>query len=228
VRPFLNFYGGKWKLARRLGQPQHDHVIEAFAGSAGYSVYWCPPRVTLIEKDPTLVGIWQYLQRVSPQEVMAIPVEIDHVYELPPSVCQEARDLIGFWLNRGMSQPAKQRSQWARSEAYRHLFWGQQIRYRIASQLEKIRHWTIIHGDYTNAPDVTAHWHVDAPYQEAGEFYKHNDLDREALAEWCKRRRGFLQVCEANGADWMPFKPFTHVTTPRKNRFSAEALFERW
>jgi site-specific DNA-adenine methylase len=34
MQPFFSYYGGKWKLAERLGPPQRDHVIEPFAGSS--------------------------------------------------------------------------------------------------------------------------------------------------------------------------------------------------
>jgi len=50
MQPFFLYFGGKWKLARRLGAPRHPHVIEPFAGSCGYSVYWSPPQVTIIER----------------------------------------------------------------------------------------------------------------------------------------------------------------------------------
>jgi hypothetical protein len=87
MRPFFLFFGGKWRMARHLGRPQYDHVIEPFSGSAGYSCYWNPPPVTLIERDPTIYGIWDYLQRVSRPEFLRLPANIDSVDELPPGVC---------------------------------------------------------------------------------------------------------------------------------------------
>jgi hypothetical protein len=225
MRPFINFFGGKWSMARRLGVPQRGHVIEPFAGSAGYSTYWQPSQVTLIERDPVIFGLWDYLRRASPREIMALPVDINSVDEL--HACQEAKWLVGFWLNRGLAQPAKRRSNWARSDKYRFAFWGQHIRQRIASQVEHIRHWKIIEGDWWEAPDIEAHWHIDPPYVEAGRCYRFNNINRKTLAEWCKERRGFVQVCEADGADWLPFTSFTIGNTPRVGRFSAEALFEQ-
>jgi site-specific DNA-adenine methylase len=56
MQPFFLYYGGKWRLADRLGPPQRDHVIEPFAGSAGYSVFWEPKKVTLIERDPVVAA----------------------------------------------------------------------------------------------------------------------------------------------------------------------------
>ena len=102
MQPFFLYFGSKWKLAERLGPPQRDHVIEPFAGSAGYSVFWEPKKVTLIERDPVVCGVWKFLQRTSPTELMRLPSNISHVDELPSRVCQEARSLIGFWFNHGL------------------------------------------------------------------------------------------------------------------------------
>ena len=62
MQPFFLYYGGKWRLAERLGPPQRHHVIEPFAGSAGYSCFWEPKKVTLIERDPLVVGVWKFLK----------------------------------------------------------------------------------------------------------------------------------------------------------------------
>ena len=56
----FSFYGGKRRLARFYPPPQHDVVVEPFAGSASYSVTYLVPvkgvrtieRAILIEKDP--------------------------------------------------------------------------------------------------------------------------------------------------------------------------------
>ena len=52
MKCFANYFGGKTKLARRFGPPQREHVIEPFAGLAGYASYWLPRQVTLVEKRP--------------------------------------------------------------------------------------------------------------------------------------------------------------------------------
>jgi hypothetical protein len=106
MQPFFLFYGGKWRLAERLGPPQRDHVIEPFAGSAGYSVFWEPKKVTLIERDPLVYGVWKYLQRVSPAELKRLPSNISDVDDLPSRVCDEAKSLVGFWFNHGLAGPA--------------------------------------------------------------------------------------------------------------------------
>jgi hypothetical protein len=99
MQPFFLYYGGKWRLADRLGPPQRDHVIEPFAGSAGYSCFWEPKKVTLIERDPLVYGVWKFLQKVSPSELLRLPSNISHADELLSRVCEEAKWLIGFWFN---------------------------------------------------------------------------------------------------------------------------------
>jgi hypothetical protein len=225
MRPFFLIYGGKWRSAANYGPPQHEHVTEPFAGSGGFSCYWQPRRVTLVEKDPTIVGIWKYLQRTTPREIMRLPTEVSSVEEIPQSVCGEARNLIAMWFNRVSTRPNRSRSNWARSAEYGRAFWGQGIRKRIASQVELIRHWKIREGSWESAPNVKAHWFIDAPYTVAGSSYVHNHIDRTALAAWCKTRRGHVTVCEAKGATWLPFEPLHLARTPRG--YSAEAIFEK-
>jgi site-specific DNA-adenine methylase len=226
--PFWTFYGGKYKLAPRLGPPRHEQVIECFAGSAGYSIYWQPKKVTLIDVDPIIAGLWTYLTKVSPREIMRIPSNIDAMEELPPWVCQEAKWLIGFHMNHGLETPAIRRSNWARQPFTACRFWSESIKVRIASQLDRVRHWKIIHGSYENAPDVRAHYFVDPPYSNhAGRTYRFHEIDYTKLAKFAKSRRGFVQVTAQDGANWMNFTPLTVIATHRRNGgFTAEALCE--
>jgi site-specific DNA-adenine methylase len=227
VKPFFSFYGGKWTLAEAYGPPQRDHVIEPFAGSAGYSVHWEPKKVTLIDCDPVVCGIWKYLKRVSPSEIMRLPHDISDIDELPSRLCEEAKWLIGFWFNHALAEPAPRRSNWARTPAQAAFYWGKTIKLRLAKQVERIRHWKIIEGNWENAPDVEAHYFVDPPYaNQAGRSYRFNNINRAALAKWCKRRRGFVHVCENDGANWLPFEPFSIVANCHHRGYSAEVVYE--
>jgi hypothetical protein len=227
VRPFFWYFGSKWKIAERLGPPQCDHVIEPFAGSAGYSTFWEPTKVTLIERDPVVCGVWKFLQRTSPTELMRLPSNISHVDELLPRVCQEARSFICFWFDHGLEAPMVHRSNWARRPRRAAHYWSETVKLRLARQVERIRHWSIIEGSWEEAANVRAHWHIDAPYSnEAGQRYRFHKVDYATLAKWCKRRRGFAQVCAQYGAEWLPFEPFTILPTRRVHSYTAEAIFE--
>lgn len=226
MQPFFKYFGGKHKLARQYGRPRCEHVIEPFAGAAGYSVYWEPKKVTLIERNPVVYGVWDFLKHVSPKEVLRLPANISHVDELPPRVCQEAKWLIGFWFDR-QPKPAVSRSNWARIPWKAANYWSETIKQRIAAQVDKIRHWEIIEGSYDDAPDVKAHWHIDPPYDNAaGDLYTLHDIDRQALARWCKSRHGWRQVCENDGANWLAFKPFSILPTHQGRGYSAEVVHE--
>lgn len=249
-RQFFSFYGGKHAMAKRLGPPRHKHIIEPFAGSAGYSTYWWQNetghRVTLVERDPLIAGLWRYLLRVTPRELQRLPECVENVDDLH-DVPQEAKWLIGFWMNKGLVTPAKRPSRWARDETrdsnhfkfgprkqWSGQFWSRKVRDGIAAQLSAIQgRWKIIEGDWSDAPDVEAHWHIDPPYAEQGKHYKYNDVDFAALSEWCKRRRGYVQVCENHGAKWLEFEQFHLLTTAKgghRKGWSKEAVFQqgRW
>lgn len=225
MRPFFTMLGGKHKLAQRIGPPQRRNVREPFAGSAGYSTYYEPADVTLIERDPVIYGVWDFLQRSSPADIMALPSNIDSVEEIP-QVCQEARWLIGYWFNHATPRPGITRSNWARIPKHRASFWSETIKLRIASQVDRIRHWKIIHGSYEDAPNVDAHWHIDPPYRITGREYNYSEINYADLAEWCTSRRGFVQVCESTGADWLPFEEYAVIANRFRSGVASEAVFE--
>ena len=226
LRPFFSYYGGKWRVAKKhYPAPQHNVIVEPFAGSAGYALRYADRQVILVERDPVVAAVWRYLIRVSAHEVLSLPIEFDSVDEL--SVCQEAKWLIGFWLNRGVSRPRKSPSRWMREGIRPGSFWGEQVRARVAFQVQAIRHWMLIEGDYTKAPQMEATWFVDPPYQLAGKHYHHGskDLDFEKLGQWCRAQRGQVLVCENEGADWLPFAPLADIRTARRGKRSREVLW---
>jgi hypothetical protein len=240
LRPFFSFYGGKWRAAPHYPTPVHDTIVEPFAGSAGYSMRYADRNVVLVEKDPLIAATWRYLLQVSPAEVLALPdVRVGQTVD-DLGVCAEARLLIGWWLNRGSAQPKKSPGSWMRrsrahggvgwttgSEA---LYWGRRVRERIARQLDAIRHWTLVEGDYEEAPAVEATWFVDPPYQHAGRHYRCNKIDYERLAQWCLTRKGMVVVCENVGASWLPFRPWRNIKASEAKhggKVSREAIWTR-
>jgi hypothetical protein len=207
LNQFFLYFGAKHGLAPRYPPPRHQTIVEPFAGSAGYSLrhHWL--KVVLVEKDPAIAGIWRYLIGASAREILALPdlprgATVDDL-----GVSDDARWLIRHWLNKGagVSRRLSPRALDAPDQ-----FWSRTIRARIASQLPRIRHWQIIEGDYSQAPDVDATWFVDPPYEVAGVRYRcsSNDIDFPALATWCRSRRGQVMVCEQEGASWLPFSAF--------------------
>lgn len=229
LRPFFGYYGGKWMHAKRYPEPLYGRIVEPFAGSAGYSVRYPDRKVILCELDPKVAAVWRYLLRVTPFEVLGIPdVPLDGTLDDLPGLCQEARWLIGFWLNKGNQRPCHQPSAWMRSGKYPGSFWGDRVRQTIASQIEVIRHWQIIEGDYRGLEiSGPATWFVDPPYEKMGRHYTHgsagiNYLD---LAAWCRGREGQVIACEGGEADWLPFESLGALRTTRKGRPAIEAVW---
>lgn len=206
LRPFFSYYGGKWRAYRRYPEPAYGTIVEPFAGSAGYATRYPDRQVDLYDADEAVAGVWEYLIATPEAEIRRLPLDFDHVDELA-NIPQEARWLIGFWLNHGAAAPCKSPSAWMRAGKHATSFWGEAIRERIASQVPRIRHWTITHGQFDKAPNDPATWFVDPPYETpAGRHYRHSDVDYEALGFWCEDRIGQVIVCEQQGATWLPFE----------------------
>ncbi len=230
VRPFFGYYGGKWRDAvKHYPPPEHATIVEPFGGSAGYSLRYPTRRVILCELDPTLAGMWKYLTKVLAREILAIPdlAPGQSVDDLP--ICAEAKALVGFWLNRGVSAPRKRPSKWMRDGIRPGSFWGERVRTTIAAQLQAIRHWEVHNCSYEECPIPrgNATWFIDPPYQRAGTHYRFGsqDIDYSELANWCMSRRGQVIVCENAGADWLPFRLLDDVKTTRNGHRSKEVYW---
>lgn len=218
LKPFFPYYGSKYSMAMRYPAPVPGlPVVEPFAGSAGYSCWHGQGDVLLVDADPVIAGVWDYLIRVSEGEVMSLP-------ELPgpgdsvddhPGLPQEARWLIGFWLNRGSSMPKKSRTAYSARNDRSQLNWGPRAKERVASQVGAIRSWKVECGSYESCPDVEAVWFVDPPYVEKGRHYRRKFSAYGDLAAWCASRKGAVVACENEGADWLPFSPLGRFKSTR-------------
>lgn len=180
----------------------------------------------LVDRNPVIAGLWRWLTRVSADEILALPL-------LPPGGCIDeleldlpARWLIGFWLHKGSTSPGRTLVQrWG--AAYPTQFWSENIRARIAAQLNAIRHWRVLEGSYADLANVPATWFIDPPYigasrvsrwrgsnvvetRPVGARYRFGPtkIDFEHLSAWCRTRVGQTIVCENVGAVWLPFEPF--------------------
>lgn len=207
LRPFFPYYGSKWNIARHYPKPTHDLVIEPFAGAAGYSTFYGCRHVHLIDADPIITSVWSYLINVSEEEIMALP-ELPEVGDCVDNyaISQEAKWLIGFWLNRGSASPKKTRTAYSSRTDKAQLVWGSRAKERIAGQLSAIRDWRVTLGSYEDAPDVEATWYIDPPYGDKGRYYRKSFGDFDHLGPWCIERKGLVVVCEGVDATWLPFE----------------------
>jgi len=227
IRPMFPYYGSKWNIARHYPAPLPGLVVEPFAGGAGYACFYGVSNALLIDKDPIIAGLWRYLIGVTPAEIMALP-EMPEVgdsvdnYAIP----QEAKWLIGFWLNRGSATPKKSRTAYSARTDRAQLNWGSRAKERVASQLDRIAGWKAIDGDYQDAPPATATWFVDPPYGDKGRFYRVPFTGFDSLGAWCRTRTGLMIACEGEGATWLPFKPLGSFKST-KGRAAEVAYIER-
>ena len=230
IRPFWRYYGGKWRAAPRYPKPEHGIIVEPFAGAAGYAMRYPDARVTLVEKYDVVAEIWRYLIGTTAEEIRRIPL-VECVDDLPAWVPQGGRWLVGFALNAAVVSPRRTLSSGRkklRDMGRVYEGWSVQQRERVASQVERIRHWVVIEGDYTLAPDIEATWFIDPPYNNrAGSYYVHADLDYAVLATWCQSRRGQVIVCENEGATWLPFRTFATLKAGVNGKGSKEVIWTK-
>ncbi len=226
LKPFFPFYGSKWRDAKRYPAPHNGLVVEPFAGSAGYSTFFEPAQVELIDLDPIITGVWSYLIRTTPSEILTLP-DLDVGQSTDDLVLpQEAKWLIGFWLNRGSASPKKTKTAFSARTERSQLVWSERARIRIASQIDRIRHWKIRNGSFDTASSITlksSTTFVDPPYVDKGKYYRINKVDYRSLAEWINRQRNRIIVCEQAGANWLPFRPLADIKSTRG--ISSEVVF---
>lgn len=210
MRPLFSYFGGKWKHVPRYPMPEHDMIVEPFAGAAGYSTAYYGRKVVLVEKSPVIAALWRYLIKVKPAEILALPTfKAGEKISDVPGLIPEARTLLGLRVGQGSQAPRDTASPWGADN------WNQRAKETLALQVELIRHWTIIEGDYTRAANTKpATWFIDPPYQVEGFRYtaSGDDIDFPKLGEWCRSRKGLVMVCENEGANWLPFVPFFEMS----------------
>ena len=231
MRPFFSYYGAKWTMAKHYPPPMGRVVVEPFAGSACYSTRWAVERAILIDKSPDIVALWRYLIEASPQDILALPDALEHDDDLR-SLPDGPRHLLGFWVSKGRAEVSRTLSPWYFQYRGRNdcRVWGPAVKRRIANQVSRIKGWSIIHGDYTDAPMIKdAVYHIDPPYNNAaGRRYPLSEIDYDHLAEWCRTLPGDVHVCENDGADWLPFRRLHSINTTRGKRSGSVSVESVW
>lgn len=203
-----SYYGSKSKIVDCYPKPQHDRIIEPFAGSARYSLKHFDKEVLLMDKYEVIVKIWQWLQKCSEQDIMSLPI-LKQKEKIPLTLTDEERWFVSFNCARGTSRPQTVAGNYEDVV----VIWRNRRKW-IAKNLFRIKHWTIKQGCYTELENENATWFIDPPYKFGGANYKHSnkDIDFEKLAAWCKERNGQIIVCENSKADWLDFKPMQQLT----------------
>ncbi len=213
------YYGRKKQIAKHYPSPTHDVIVEPFAGAAAYSLHgdhW-RERVVLVEKDQRVAAIWRWLiEEATPAKIAALPTlrvgekssEFLHIVH--------AATKMAFKYKTIKVTPVLERN-WEISKRV------------MAANVHKVKHWELLIGDYTIAPDIEATWFIDPPYRDApGEGYAHGsaDLDYIALSKWVGARQGQLICCEGSNGDYLPFQQL--LTLPGvAGKLSMEKMYHR-
>ena len=190
------YFGRKGRLAGKYPAPIYDCVIEPFAGSAAYSLYWKPEHALLMERDARVVRLWHRLidQGVAGLRAAAPPTLGERTNDLWYLTAMASKDSLSVREYK-VSNWAIESWELARKLAIRN--------HEVASRFDYAE------GDYRDLPDDEATWFIDPPYQHIKRGYKFNrdTIDYDDLAEFCRSRKGQVIVCEQEGADWLPFRP---------------------
>lgn len=211
-----SYYGAKTKLVQHYPKPKHDLIIEPFAGSARYALKYWERDVLLYDKYEVIVRLWKWLQQCSPNDILKLPsLEVgQNIKDM--GFTDDEMLLMGWYAGGGVTSPKHKVSKFGAENS-------KSFQKKIASNLHKIKHWTIVQGSFDEIPNQTATWYIDPPYQFGGEHYKHSSkkIDFAYLAEWCKSRDGQTIVCENTKADWLPFKPMVQFAGLQKTTTEA-------
>ncbi len=211
-RPLFTYYGGKWRDGLAYPTPIHDVIIEPFAGSAGYALRHWRKKVLLVEANPKIADVWEWVIAAPVEDILALPDVLDGQSTDDLDIPSAAKLLIGWCLGKGLAEPNKRAGGWARNPEYRSQFWGPERRTRIAATAAAIRHWEVIRASYEQAPDIIATWFIDPPYSTAaGRRYRYSEMDYPYLAHWVRNRRGQVIACGEAEETWLPFRPLHRV-----------------
>lgn len=223
------YYGRKKMLAPLYPAPEHGTIVEPFAGSAQYAMRHHDRDVVLIDRDPIIVAVWEYLIAATPDDIMALPIpNIGEKVSGYTQLSEVERWFIGYWVNRNASSP-RDTVRASGGGNRRYSCWNPRAQAEVAKLVPLVSHWRASEGDFTAAPDIEATWFFDPPYQgNGGKYYRfaNDQIDYGRLGEWALSRNGQVIVCENDEADWLPFE---HLSPHRgqTNRRNSEVLFHR-
>lgn len=199
LTPMFYYFGRKGRLAASYPAPAFPLVIEPFAGSMAYALHHRPEKAIGIEIDSNVANVWHRLTGMSAEHILALSEPrigertTDRFAMLAAGSHGTARASSYLWTDRMSRDFQKQKRLAAKHVDYART----NVQY--------------VCNDYRAILDIEATWFIDPPYQHVERGYDRSNVDYDELAEWCKRRRGQVIVCEQDGADWLPFQPLCEI-----------------
>lgn len=185
MHPVFPYFGSKWRATAKVPQPLVGlPVFEPFGGSATYSLRHRVPAAQIIEYREDVVAAWDWFLNATPADVDALPdlvqgEELEHPF---------AR----FFTMPGSAKVGGAVT--ARGAAAQRI-------YERSKRLARARppwfdEWSVVQGDYQQAPDQLGTWFLDPPYPGFGKHFGCPELDREAFWAWVRTRRGQVIVID--------------------------------
>lgn len=236
IGPMFKWFGSKWLSAKRYPKPEHNKIIEPFAGGAGYSLNYCDKEVYIWEDDPNISRLWFWLiNEATSSDILDIPINVS-----------EGTDIRTLGLSKGQSLLLKH---WQRTNNVGDCWtispwgnlpgqWTENTRARVAEEHKAINHWKI--SESVNFIDTPATWFIDPPY-----IYNYRyrstlpEFNFNALSSMVQTisKDSQVIVCEAKRKedgkipDYLPFvESHSSVTSRRKttqSHHSKEVVYIR-
>jgi hypothetical protein len=214
-----NYYGSKSIVVDCYPPPKYGTVIEPFCGSARYALKYWDREVVLVDKYEVVIKVWRWLQSCSVQDILGLPELRKGQLISDYGLCEGATLFMGMIAGVACTSPRNKISAFASEQNGRK----NKLK-RIADNLPKIKHWTLIHDSYECLENREATWFIDPPYQFGGSAYVESVVDYAVLAEWSKNRGGQVIVCENTRATWMDFKPMVKMRGGNQ-KYTTEAIW---
>ena len=209
LRPFVKFFGSKWRLSKLYPVPRFNCIIEPFAGGANYAMHHIlhgfTGKVILNDADVRICNLWNYLKNATKQDILDLPLLQDKevgtdIFSL--GLPEGASELIIRWQRMGINRCSTV-SAWNGKTGQ----WDASIRKTIADNVHLLRDIEVSNLSFADMQNIECCWFIDPPYQSNIVKYEASSvpLNYSVLSDWCKQRNGQIIVCEQSPADWLPF-----------------------
>lgn len=165
LAPF-HYFGGKSLILHLYPPPLFDVIIEPFAGSAAYSLFYLHrcKRVILVEKAHEIAEVWRFLlsdEAAAWIEQLPPYARIgDKVEDYLPNGAPEGLRYLAFLFNFSGKPRGGKRIHSISARTW-NLQRGKALRFARDPAKARIE---LIEGDFAQAPQLTATWFIDPPY----------------------------------------------------------------
>jgi len=235
LSPLFKCFGSKWQSARHYPAPVHDHIIEPFAGGAGYSLNHSERQCVIWEDDPHVFKLWSWLvTEAHAQDILDIPLNLpagQDIREVGLSPGQEL--LLKHWQRTNNVGSCWTISSWGHLPGQ----WTANTRARVAEEVYGVKHWEI--RDSVFYLDTPCTFFLDPPYLHNYRYSRSLPaFDYSALCRYVSRihPESLVIACEAVGKngdipDYLPFvQSHRSITSRRKqtqSHHSNELIYVR-